>query len=170
MWEIITNISSVFTCILFIMYIIGHIWIIYISKDKIFEKLEFEYIEDKDYEKYQENYFIDLAGEYGSLFSISSPEGIKKIKVFGVDRIEEPEIEYIKGHFIEEFSNIKPNEKVYFRGYFSDFSSNISLEIERGDYIKTFFIVSESERNGEIYQMNQKSKMTFKSWIYYLCT
>lgn len=164
MWETISNVSGLITCILFIAYIIGHIWTIYISKNAIFEKFEFENITDDDDIDY-----IDLGGEYGSIFSISSPNGIREVKIFGVDLDENSEEFFIKGDFIKKIENIKPNEKLYIKAQFMDFSSNIYLEVQRTDYIKFCFIVADSGRDGSFVQKNLKIKMPFKSWLYYLC-
>ena len=38
MWSIISNISSIVTCIAFLLYLAGHIWIVIKNKDNIYEK------------------------------------------------------------------------------------------------------------------------------------
>ena len=79
-WTIIANFSAFVTLISFILYIIGRIWTINISKNIILETFKFEKIKDDTTIEY-----INLAGKYGRVFSISSPEGIKEIKVFKIN-------------------------------------------------------------------------------------
>lgn len=38
MWSIISNISSIVTCIAFLLYLAGHIWIVIKNKDNIYNK------------------------------------------------------------------------------------------------------------------------------------
>lgn len=38
MWSIISNISSIVTCIAFLLYLAGHIWIVIKNKDNIYHK------------------------------------------------------------------------------------------------------------------------------------
>ena len=162
-WSLISNISAIVTCIAFVLYVIGHIWSIHISKNKIFEKFEFinEDIDDVEY--------IDFGKkEYGRIFSVSSPEGIKSIKIFKAQHQGEDFVTN-KGKLLKEVKNIKPNQKVYIRANFTDVSSNIYLEIQRADYIKTSFLVADSGKDGSFQQVNYTNKMTFMSWLYYLC-
>lgn len=167
MWEVISNVSALITCVLFIAYIIGHLWVIYISRNEIVEKIEFEDIEDISI--LEDKDYIELGGEHGRIFSISSPKGIKKLKVFGVNRDESLKKPFIKGEFINEINNIRANEKVYFKGEFLWYNSNIYLEFERSDYIIVSLIVGESGKDGTATCFLYDTKMTLKSFLYYLC-
>ena len=162
-WSLISNISAIVTCVAFVLYIIGHIWSIHISKNKIFEKFEFENEEEMNGIEY-----INFAKKYGRIFSVSSPEGIKSIKIFKAQQQGEDFVTD-KGKLLKEVKNIKPNQKVYIRANFTDVSSNIYLEIQRADYIKTSFLVADSGKDGSFQQVNYTNKMTFVSWLYYLC-
>ena len=163
-WNTIANISALATCTTFILYIIGHIWTIHISKNKIFEKFEFEECQNVDYDE-----CIDFATKCGRTFSISSPEGINSIKIYEAKISENLKELFSKGNLLRTINDIKPNQKVYIRAEFSDFGSNIYLEIKRADYIKTSFVVADNGKDGRFAQENYKSQMTITSWIYYLC-
>lgn len=163
-WPLISNISAIVTCTAFILYLIGHIWSIHISKNKIFEKFEFI---NEDIDNVE---CIDFGEEeYGQIFSVSSPEGMKNVKIFEAEQKNDNNFEIVKGKLLKEIKNIKPNQKIYIRAYFTDISSNIYLEIERTDYIKTSFLVADSGKDGSFQQVNYNSRMTFMSWLYYLC-
>ena len=163
-WTLISNISAIVTCTAFILYLIGHIWAVHISKNKIFEK--FEFVNEKDIDNIE---YVDFAEEYGRIFSVSSPEGIRNIKIFETQQNHDDCFEMNKGRLLKEVKNVKPNQKTYIRANFTDISSNIYLEIKRSDYIKISFLVSDSGKDGSFEQVNYNSKMTFMSWLYYLC-
>lgn len=164
-WECITNIASIVTCIAFILYLVGHIWSIGVSKNKIFEKFEFE---NEDLELSPNEYF-DFAGEYGQLFSVSSPEGIREVKFYSID-VDGVKDGLIKpDKMLKRIKKIKPNQKVYARAELHDTGSNLYLEIKRNDYIKISFMVADSGKDGSFVMNNYKEKMTFLSWLYYLC-
>ena len=168
-WTIIANFSAFVTLISFILYIIGRIWTINISKNIILETFKFEKIKDDTTIEY-----INLAGKYGRVFSISSPEGIKEIKVFKINLNQETftaegNISFSKEKIIKNLKNINPNKKIYIRGQFNDLCSNVYLEIERMDYIKTSFIVADNGKNDEFEKLNYNYTIPIKSWIYYLC-
>ena len=163
-WTLISNISAITTCTAFILYLIGHIWAIHISKNKILEKIEFEYCAYVDLDK-----CFNLAGEYGQIFSVYSPEGIRNIKIYEATLSSENINAFTKGNMLKEIKDLAPNKKQYIRAEFSDLGSNFYMEIERADYIKTSFVVTQSGKDGSLIQSQYKSKMTFTSWIYYLC-
>lgn len=163
-WLLISNISAIVTCTAFILYLIGHIWAIHISKNKIFEK--FEFVNEKDIDNIE---YIDFAEEYGQIFSVSSPEGIRSIRIFEAQQKSNDCFAMDKRRLLKEVKNVKPNQKIYIRANFTDISSNIYLEIKRSDYIKISFLVADSGKDGSFEQINYNSKMTFISWLYYLC-
>ena len=167
MWESISNVSGLITCILFIAYIIGHIWAIHISRNEIIEDITFERVDEL--ENIEDLDIIDLAGENGKIFSIVSPKGIRNLKVFGVELDKNSKDIFVKGDFIKELNDIKAKEKVYFKGEFLWYPSNIYIEFERIDYIKVSLIVGESGKDGSATCWGYKTKMGFKSWLYYLC-
>ena len=40
MWQIVSNISSIVTCILFVLYVIGHIWKVVVTQNTRYEKFK----------------------------------------------------------------------------------------------------------------------------------
>ena len=168
MWQIISNISAIFTCIMFIAYIIGHIWTIYIQKEAIFEKIDFENFDnevvDIDYIDFTNN------SESGQIFSISSPLGIRRISIYSVERDENSKLEFKRGKLLKSIKNISQNKKAYFKTELFDCSPSLYIEIQRADYIITSYAITDSGRDGSLVQLDYKSKMTLKSWLYYLCS
>ena len=82
MWQIISNISSIITCTLFILYIIGHIWKVFVTKNTRYEKFKVvPFNSDFDIDDTDNVVIIDDIGEE---FSISSPYGIKNIEIYKV--------------------------------------------------------------------------------------
>lgn len=163
-WQTISNMSAIFTCIVFGFYLIGHGWTIHISKNKIFEQFKFESFDEIDTDE-----CFNIAGEYGRVFSVSSPEGIRKLKIYDAQLHDGKPHLFTKGKLLKSFGNLKPNQKQYIRADFTDLGSNVYLEIERVDYIKTSFVVASSGKDGGFIQSQYESKMTLLAWLYYLC-
>lgn len=70
MWQIISNISSIITCTLFILYIIGHIWKVFVTKNTRYEKFKVvPFNSDFDIDDTDNVVIIDDIGEE---FSISA--------------------------------------------------------------------------------------------------
>lgn len=167
MWETISNVSGLITCILFIAYIIGHIWTIFIQKEAIFEKINFENFDDE----YIDIDYIDFTNnsEYGQIFSISSPLGINRVSIYSVERDENNELEFKMGKLLKTISHIAQNDKLYIKTELFDCFPSLYIEIQRADYIITSYAITDSGRDGSLIQLDYKVKMTLKSWLYYLC-
>lgn len=167
LWNIITNMSTIITCILFFAYIIGHIWKIKISKKLLYEKFQMEYLSDDEIESLDR--FIDLDSKYGEIFSISSPNGINTICFYEINYNENNgKIE--KGKLIKKINDIDVNEKVYVRDIIPEGIPKLYIALEKTDYIKIEFAVSTNGKNNEFVKTDYKCKMSLKSWIYYLCS
>ena len=167
MWNIIGNVSSVVTLFLFVIYIIGHLWRIIVSRNLLYEKFQMENMSNDEVEKVDK--LIDLSGDNGEIFSVSSPNGIRKISLYKCKYIEETNC-LEKEQLVSEFSNVNINEKVYVRGVIPEGVPNTYVELEKTDYVKIGFAVATSGKNGEFVKVDYKCKMTLKSWIYYMCS
>lgn len=164
MWETISNVSGLITCILFIAYIIGHIWTIYIAKHEFDVFIDCH--KEECLEVLKDIKYVDFGGDESVIFSFYSSRGIKKVRVFCANKGDTS-----KGKLIKELRYIKSDGKVYFKGDSLWRTSNVFVELETTDYIKISFKMAENEEedDGSYYFDDYKSQMTLKSWLYYLC-
>lgn len=164
MLEILSFVSSIITLFLFLVYIIGRIWSVYnavkisygvgkIGSDDACDD------DDVDY---------NFAGKYGIVFSLSASVGIRSIKFYNVERVFQKH-DFARGQLLAKHGFLQPNEKIYIRTEFMDVGSNLWVELERFDYIKEVFVAGDSGKDSSFVKWDMGSKMTFKSWIYYLC-
>ena len=149
--KVVGNISSVITCVAFFMLILGRIWRILENKNIIFADYNFENAEVID-----ENdiYYIDRGNEYGQLLSLSSPKGIRSIKIYDVQLDYNGDIRKLT--LVDEVKHINNDVKFYIRVYLYEFCSNTYLEVERGDYVKHSFIIADSGKDGSFVPLNEK--------------
>lgn len=169
MWSIVSNISSIVTCILFILYIVGHIWKIYVTKNLRYEKfLRTE--SDKGYgiDAYDNSHSIDDEGEE---FSISSAYGIRSIKFYKVNyKFDSNNSLYlVSKKLVYTYKNLNINESLYVRCDLGELIPSVQICIERMDYVKATFELCSSGKTGNINVIKSKYKMTLRSLIYYLC-
>lgn len=166
-WNNVSNAASIVTLLLFIFYIIGHIYKINQIKDTLSEKYQFE--DDFDFHGPKPQHYVEVSSDVDRIFSISSPVGIKEILIYNVKQDgENPE--WIKGDCVKKLSNIKPNEKAYIRVNIPDLYEGCFIELEKKDGIKVSFGVADSGYDGSLIQTKYSLKMTFKSWLYYICS
>ena len=167
--QLVSNLASILTCITFMLYIIGKMIAISNCKYKILE--EYEFCKDDDIDS---RYLIDTApdSKYKTILKIKSKHGIKKIKVYGIDRtdwVSEDGYPFRKGDLIGELKNIREDSAAYVGVELYDIGSTAYVEITRGDSVINSFIIADSGRDGSFVASHRKSKMTVGSWIYYLC-
>lgn len=165
MWNYIGDISAVVTLILFVLYVIGHVWKIIIIKYTLQEKFEFVELTERIRNS---KFFARELGESGQEFAVSSPNGIRRIEFYKI--IRDNELREKSRKTIATYEKIEPNQKVYACVNIPDVCANIGVEIEKTDYIKISFGVADSGRNGELVKENYKCKLTLRSIIYYLCS
>ena len=83
MWSIISNISSIVTCIAFLLYLAGHIWIVIKNKDNIYEKFSvIPYDSNIDIENEDNVLIVDSVG---CEFSIESNYGINSVNIYKIN-------------------------------------------------------------------------------------
>ena len=167
MWQMISNISAVVTCFLFVLYIIGHVWKISNSKHLLYEKFQIEQLAEE--EIHMLDNLVELDEEEGEIFSICSPNGMKNISVYEAT-YDGNKNRFVKGKLLHSLQNINVDEKVYFRTAIPCGIPNKYIELEKCDYVKIKFAVAQSGKNGEFIKSNHECKMTLKSWIYYMCS
>ena len=108
MWDMIGNISAIATLVLFVAYIIGHVWRIALLKDTLQEK--FELVELTD-DVRDSDYYVDFAEEGGQVFAVSSPNGIRHIMFFEI--LLDSDMQAYGKRILKEFYRVEPNQRVY---------------------------------------------------------
>lgn len=172
MWQIVSNVSSVVTCVLFLLYIVGHIWKVFASKSMLFEKFEMLPFEaEVDFSDKDHVLEID---PIGSAFSISSPYGIRSLKIYKGDYVFPTGDEDDKGHWASltpmcSYEGLNVNDVLYVRCDLGELLPTTLIEIERMDYTKVTFIPVTSGKTGALLGIDYHFKMTVKSFFYYLC-
>lgn len=169
MWQIISNISSIVTCTLFVLYMIGHIWKVFVTKNTRYEKFKIlPYNSGFDIEDTDHVIIIDHAGEE---FSISSAYGIRAIKIYKVNYEfdDSGSITLTSKELKSNYKNLNINETLYVRCNLGETIPTTQITIERTDYTKVTFELYTSGKTGNILVDNYNFKMTMRSLIYYLC-
>lgn len=170
--QTVSNISAIVTCFLFILYIIGHIWKISITKNKKFEKFQIQEFNDLDEDDEMEGYDnILMVDNIGEVFSLSSSYGIRSIKVYEVScEFENNDLKIKSKNLKITYPNLDTNESLYIKCDLGEIMPKIQFEIERTDYTKVTFFVAVSGKTGNVISFGYSFKMTLKSFLYYLCT
>ena len=159
--------ASIATLLLFVLYIIGHIYKINQIKSTLSEEYQFENYFDLNGPKPKQ--FFEVSKGVGRIFSVSSPVGIKEIRIFDVRQLKDaPECE--KGTNVGKLTDIKPNEKAYIKVDIPDLFEGCFIELEKYDGIVISFGIAASGYDGSFIQTKYSLRMTMKSWIYYICS
>lgn len=168
MWNIISNISSIVTCVAFLLYLTGHIWVVFKNKHTIYEKFTvIPYDSDIAIEDEDNTLIVD---DNGCEFILESEYGINNINIYKVnyDITNNGTLHLNSRTLKSTFSNLK-TEKLFIRCDLGEFIPTTQFEIKRADYAEITFDIYESGKNGHIVVCNYKFKMNLKSFLYHLC-
>lgn len=168
MWTIISNVSSIVTCVAFLLYLAGHIWVVLKNKHTIYEKFTVIPYDSKiDIEDEDNTLIVD---DNGCEFVLESEYGISNINIYKVDYDinSDGTLKLTSRKQKSSFSNLK-QEKLFIRCDLGEFIPTTQFEIKRSDYAIITFDIYESGKNGNIIVCNYKYKMTLKSFLYHLC-
>lgn len=168
MWDTISNIASIVTCLAFLMYLAGHIWTVIKSKDNIYENFSVvPYDSEIDIENEDNVLIVDSVG---SEFFIESNYGINNVNIYKINysfkNEEAPKI--ISRELVKTFKGLK-NEKLFIRCDLGEIINTTQIEIKRSDYTRITFDIYESGKNGHIVINNYKYRLTFLGLLYHLC-
>ena len=169
MWQIVSNISSIVTCILFVLYVIGNIWKVVVTQNTKYEKFKVvPYNSDFDIDGNDNVVIIDDIGEE---FSISSTYGIRNIEIYKVNYEfgDSGSISLISKELKSTYKDLNINDALYVRCDLGECIPTTQITIERMDYTKVTFELYSSGKTGNIRVSNYNFKMTIRSLIYYLC-
>lgn len=146
MWNIISNISSIVTCVAFLLYLTGHIWIIFKNRHTIYEKFEvIPYDSDRTIENEDNTLLID---DDGSKFILQSEYGINSVNIYKVDyNVDRKGLHLISRTLKASFNNLN-KEKLFIRCELGECIPTTQFEIKREDYTVITFNIYESGING----------------------
>ena len=165
MWSIISNISSIVTCIAFLLYLAGHIWIVIKNKDNIYEKFSvIPYDSNIDIENEDNVLIVDSVG---CEFSIESNYGINSVNIYKINCNikEDGTLKVISKHLVETLKT----DKLFIRCDLGEVVQTTQIEIKRSDYTVITFDIYESGKNGHVVTENYKYRLTFRGLLYHLC-
>lgn len=168
MWQVISNISSIVTCFLFLLYLVGHTWVVLKNRRTIYEKFTIIPYESKiDIEEEDNILVIDDCGEE---FTLESNYGINKIRIYKVDYdIAKNGTLVLNSKSLKATFNNLNKEKLYIRCDLGETIPTTQFEIKRSDYTIITFDLCVSGKSGHILTCNYKFKITLKSFLYHLC-
>lgn len=165
--EHLSNIASIATVVLFVLYIIGHIYTIKQLQYSLSEQYQFE--ENFDFEGPKPKHYFEFSPNIGRIFSISSKIGIKEICIYESFYSQEKDGR-VKGSLKGKLEKIRSNEKAYIKVDTPDLGAGCFIELVKCDGVKISFGVASSGYDGSLVQTQYALKMTLKSWVYYLCS
>lgn len=169
MWDIISNVSSIITCALFVLYVIGHVWKVIVTKNTRYEKFKVvPYNSDFNIDDNDNVVIIDNIGEE---FAISSVYGIRNIEIYKVnyEPSDNGSLSLISKELKSAYKGLNINDTLYVRCDLGECVPTTQITIERMDYTKVTFELYSSGKTGSILASNYNFKMTIRSLIYYLC-
>lgn len=164
--QIIGNISSFATLITFIIYLIGKVIRIKISK-----KLRYENIEVY-YNPYVPNSNIKIVEEYniGSTNTekliVSSLVPLNWVKVYEYE-FDDKKDEFKKGKLIEKHGYLRAGHAIQINTYLSCGVPAYILDFERYDYLRGSVCFAENGKNGILEECVTMSH-TLRSYLYYV--
>lgn len=166
MWTTISNVSSIVTCVAFLLYLAGHVWIVVKNRHTFYEKLTVLSL-NCDIEDEDNVLIVDLNG---SEFSLESDYGISKLKIYKVDYdINQDGTLKLKSRSLKSTYSRLNHDKLFIRCDLGEILPTTQFEVERSDYTIVTFDLFISGKNGHIISANYKYKTTFKSFLYHLC-
>ncbi|MGN0338863.1 MAG: hypothetical protein ACI4D0_00045 [Lachnospira sp.] len=175
MLNIISAVSSIITCLLFIFYIIGHVWSY--RTNKSFNKERFENISATNIDVSNATRAIVL-NDVGTELSLTSSEGIRQVKVYNVEYSfkKDGSCKLVSRKLRGRYGILNPMETLYIMADLGETTPIVQVEILRRDYTVATFDLVESGKNGDVIPMKPdgvkmdkyKVKYGVRSLVYYL--
>lgn len=163
--SIIANISSIVTIILFVFYILGRVFIIFIERNRIYEKIDIEISKsDNTFDKYKivDEYLLDDdSDEYMIITPIE--KSYNWIKIFKYNNYEKNK--KVCEHIRKAVLNIGYSIKI--KAQIAELTPQYVVRFQRSDYVVGEVMIAHNGRNG-IQEEMIKCKHTLKSILYYL--
>lgn len=165
-------IANFSTILLFVIFVIGKIWILWRNRSLYDDNIEYIPMQDAE-EEYNRQYILD-EGEC-DVIKIYSIDGIYDLNVYEVKLT--PKGKYKKGKKVDSCHEdnichplkLNKSEAVYIRTRFEGIVSRHMIEIKKYDYTVITAILCMNGKVGGIVLQDQKIKRNLRSWLYYLC-
>lgn len=168
-WNFISQASSIITLILFVIYILGRIWIIYNKRKVNNECFKMLHVDEENQiaEYVNPDRFCDLGDNELSVFSADMY--INKFKIYEIKYLDDySHWEKVNTKPIYTYKGLNSNEKIYIKMNLPcGGPSEYLIEYVRCDYVKVSFIPSYNAFEPYILKHYYKSKMTFLGYLYY---
>lgn len=160
---------------LFIFYIIGHVWSYFTNIS--FNNERFENISSTDIDVSNATRAIVL-DDVGTELSITSSEGIRQVKVYNVEYSfkKDGSCKLVSRKLRGRYGILNPAETLYIKVNLGEIIPIVQVEILRRDYTVATFNLVESGKNGDVLAMKPagvkmdkyRVKYGARSLVYYL--
>ena len=172
-FENASGIANFCTILLFVIFVIGKIWILFRNRNLYDEN--FEYLVVAVTDEFDRQFILDANAQ--EAIKISSPEGIYDIKIRDILERDEKTGKIAKSELISKSQEdniqhplkLNKNEAVYIRTDLPCGMPKYQIEITKYDYTKITAELGVNGKVGGLVLVNQKIKRGFRSWLYYLC-
>lgn len=162
MFNIIGNIASIATIILFVFYFIGRFWIILLEKEKIYEKVDVFYDQNK-LNKYEIVERYPLEKDSNTFIIITPTE-----RAYNFFKIYEYDDNLnTKKCIYEKHDRIYPGSSILINADLQECITKYVINFERNDYMIGEMDLSSNRKNG-VQEELIKCKHTWKSLLYYI--
>ena len=172
-FENASGIANFCTILLFVIFVIGKIWILFRNRSLYDENFEYQRVEAAD--EFNRQFILDANAQ--EIIKISSPDGIYDIKIRHIlekdektgKRTKFESISRSQEDNIQHPLKLNKNEAVYIRTDLPCGRPKYQIEITKYDYTKIIAELGGNGKAGGLALVNQKIKRGFRSWLYYLC-
>ena len=139
MWQIISNISSIVTCTLFVFYVIGHIWKVFVTRNTRYEK--FKVLPYNSNSDINDNDNVVIIDDVGEEFCISSTYGIRNIEIYKVayKLNNNGSTSLLSKELKSTYKDLNINDTLYVQCDLGECIPTTQITIERMDYTKVTF-------------------------------
>lgn len=168
MWQIISNISAIVTCITFLLYLIGRVLVVIKNKRIFFEKLSVIPLDSKiDIDDEDNSLIID---KVGCEFTLQSEYGINNLDIYKVDYNinEDGTLQLVSKTLKKSYKNLN-KDTLFIRCDLGETVPTTHFEIRRSDYTIISFDIMISGKTGRIITYDSKQKLTIKGFLHHLC-
>ena len=171
--DIASGIANFCTILLFIIFVIGIIWILFRNRSLYDENFEYLMVAVND--EFDRQFILNANAQ--EAIKNSSPDGIYDIKIRYILERDEKTRNITKSKSIlkNQEDNIQhplklnKNEAVYIRTDLPGGMPKYQIEIIKYDYTKITAELGENGKVGGFTLVNQKIERGFRSLFYYLC-
>ncbi|WP_296117091.1 hypothetical protein [uncultured Eubacterium sp.] len=172
-FENVSGIANFCTILLFVIFVIGKIWILFRNRNLYDENFEYRMIEASD--EFNREFVLEVDAQ--EVIKISSPDGIYDIKIRHILERDEKTGNIAKSQLISKSREdniqhplrLNKNEDIYIRTDLPGGMPKYQIEITKYDYTKITAELCVNGKVGGFTLVNQKIKRGFRSWLYYLC-